>query len=80
MRWAEQLGMKVVSCRVNDEKPVSTPPHALCKFLVPSLTLQPVNPANTSFWCRVCRTLQITLMTHLLHVQTSVEWVLSLEG
>jgi hypothetical protein len=80
MHWAEQLGMKLVSCPVNDEKPVSTPPGALCNFLVPSWTLRPINPANTSFWCRLCRTLQITLMTLLLHVQTSVEWVLSLEG
>jgi len=26
MHWAEQLGMKLVSCRVNDEKPASPPP------------------------------------------------------
>ncbi len=62
MHQVEQLGMKLVSCQVSDKTQVSPPIGALCYFLVPSWTLRPVNPANTSFWCQVCWTLQITLM------------------
>jgi len=55
---------RLVSCQISDEKPISPLVKALCHFWVSNWTLRLVNLTNTTFRCRVCWTLQITLLLH----------------